>query len=64
MYPLQRRLGGPQGPVRKISPLPGFDPRTVQPAASRNAIQANKQLNIPSSTWLFIELFIEYLIVY
>jgi hypothetical protein len=33
-----RRLGGPQdrsGLVRKISPLPGFDPRTVQPAASR-----------------------------
>ena len=30
-YPLYRRLGGPQGrseQVRKISPLPGFDPRT------------------------------------
>ena len=37
-YPLYRRLGGPQGQsgqVRKISPPPGFDPRTVQPAASR-----------------------------
>ena len=37
-YPLYRRLGGPQGRsgrVRKISPLPGFDPRTVQPVASR-----------------------------
>ena len=37
-YPLYRRLGGPQGrsgPVRKISPPPGFDPRTVQPVASR-----------------------------
>jgi hypothetical protein len=37
-YPLYRRLGGPQsrsGRVRKISPQPGFDPRTVQPAASR-----------------------------
>jgi hypothetical protein len=36
-YPLYRRLGGPQGrpgEVRKISLLPGFDPRTVQPAAS------------------------------
>ena len=32
-YPLYRRLGGPQ--VRKISPSPGFDPRTVQLAASR-----------------------------
>ena len=37
-YPLYRRLGGPQSPsgqVRKISHPPGFDPRTVQPAASR-----------------------------
>jgi hypothetical protein len=32
-YLLYRRLGGPQGQsglVRKISPPPGFDPRTVQ----------------------------------
>ena len=37
-YTLYRRLGGPQGRsghVRKISPQPGFDPRTVQPVASR-----------------------------
>jgi hypothetical protein len=37
-YPLYRRLGGPQGrsgQVRKISPPPGFDPRTVQPIAIR-----------------------------
>jgi hypothetical protein len=37
-YPLYRRLDGPQvrsGQVRKISPPPGFDPRTVQPVASR-----------------------------
>ena len=36
-YPLYRRLGGPQGRprwVQKISPPPGFDPRTVQPIAS------------------------------
>jgi hypothetical protein len=35
-YPLYRRLGGPQGRsvhVRKISPPPRFDPRTVQPVA-------------------------------
>ena len=35
---LYRRLGGPQGPsgeVQKISPPPGFDPRTVQPVATR-----------------------------
>jgi len=38
LYPMCRRLGGPQnrsGQVRKISPPPGFDPRTVQPVASR-----------------------------
>jgi len=37
-HPLYRRLGGPQdrsGRVRKISPPPEFDPRTVQPVASR-----------------------------
>ena len=37
-YSLYRMLGGPQGrsgQLRKISPLPGFDPRTVQPVASR-----------------------------
>ena len=37
-YPLYRRVGGPQGRsgrARKISPPPGFDPRTVQPVASR-----------------------------
>jgi len=37
-YPLYRKLGGPQGrsgQVRKISPPPGFDPRTVQSDASR-----------------------------
>ena len=37
-YTLYRRLGGPQGRsgrVRKISPSPGFDSRTVQLVASR-----------------------------
>jgi len=37
-YPLYRRLGGPQGQsaeVWKILPPPGFNPRTVQPIASR-----------------------------
>jgi hypothetical protein len=36
-FPLYRRLGGSQGRsvrVRKISPPPGFDPRTDQPVAS------------------------------
>ena len=37
-YQLYRRLGGPQGrsgQVRKISPTPEFDPRTVQLVPSR-----------------------------
>jgi hypothetical protein len=37
-YLLCRGLGGPQGLsgwVRKISPPPEFDPRTVQPVANR-----------------------------
>jgi len=37
-YALFRRLGGPQGRsgrVRKISPSPGFEPRTFQPVPSR-----------------------------
>ena len=41
-YPLYRRLGGPQGRserVRKISPPPPrFDPRNVQPVASRYTV--------------------------
>ena len=39
-YPLCRRLSGSKGRsgrVRKISPPPGFDPRTIQPVASRYA---------------------------
>jgi hypothetical protein len=37
-YLMYRRLGGPHGQsgrMRKISHLPGFDPRTFQPVASR-----------------------------
>ena len=37
-YPSYRRLGehqGRSGQVRKISPTPGFDPRTIQPVATR-----------------------------
>jgi hypothetical protein len=36
-YTLYNRLNGPQGlsgQVRKMTPLPGFDPRTVQSVAS------------------------------
>ena len=38
-YSLYRRLSRPQGRSgrgRKISPPPGFDPRDVQPVASRH----------------------------
>ena len=38
-YPLYRRLSGPQdrsGRMRKITPPPGTDPRSVKPVASRN----------------------------
>jgi hypothetical protein len=37
-YPFYRRLGGPQIWYRKVGKIllsPGFDPRTVQPLASR-----------------------------
>jgi hypothetical protein len=42
LYP-QERPGthGRSGRVRKISPLPGFDPGTVQPEASRYTDWAN-----------------------
>ena len=42
-YPLYKKLGGPQGrsgQVRKISPPPRFDPRTVQPVDSRYTVYA------------------------
>ena len=43
-YLFYRRQGGPQdrsGRVRKVSPPPGFDPRNVQPVASRYPDWAN-----------------------
>jgi len=59
-YPSYRRLGGPQGRsgrVRKISPPPGFDPRTVLPVESLctdYAIQApygKRPLGISRCLW-------------
>jgi hypothetical protein len=47
-YPLYRRLGGPQGwsgKVRKISPPPGFDARTVHPVASRHTDYVTRPTN-------------------
>jgi hypothetical protein len=58
-YPLCRRLGGLQGRsgrVRKISPPKGFDPRTVQPMASR---YINRATPGPVQTGLK-QLFIEF----
>jgi hypothetical protein len=52
-YTLYRRLGGPQGrsgQMRKISPPPGFDPRTVQPVASRYTDYATRPTNISLNT--------------
>jgi hypothetical protein len=48
-YPLQRRLGGPQGRygrVQKISPLPDFDPQTVYSVASRYTGSRTKKAGI------------------
>ena len=44
-YPLYRWLGGPKGrsgQVRKISPSPGFDPRSVQPVDSHYTYWATR----------------------
>ena len=56
-YPLYRRLGGPQGQsgqVRKILPPPGFDTRTVQPAASRYMAYAMPDHISMTVTWTMI----------
>jgi hypothetical protein len=64
-YPLRMRLGGPQGRsgrVRKISPPPAFDPRTVQPVTSRctdyaipaHPLTGNTQLFLVTSIYIYI----------
>jgi len=47
-YPLYRRLGGPQGWSGQVRKTQGFDPRTVQPVASRYTDYATRttELNI------------------
>ena len=61
-YLLYRRPGGPQGRagrVRKISPPPGFDPRTIQPVASRYtdwATPARQKYNTVINTWFYVTL--------
>jgi hypothetical protein len=55
-YPSYRKLGGHHsrcGRVRKISPPPGFDSRTVQPVASRYT-----HCDIPThiALWLYLNI--------
>ena len=48
-YPLYRTVGGPQGRsglMLKISPPPGFDPRTVHPVASRGTDRATPAYHV------------------
>ena len=57
-YPLYTTLGGPQGrcgQVRKISPLPRFDSRTVEPVASRYTDWA-----IPDPSHLYLGIFFRF----
>ena len=52
-YPFYMSLGGPQGRsgrARKISPPPGFEPRTVQPVASRYTDYATRPTNFTGIT--------------
>jgi hypothetical protein len=55
-YPLYGRLGGHQGRsgrARNTSPQPGFDPRTVQPVASRYADKLNPLILWPRLCLLY-----------
>jgi hypothetical protein len=45
---------GWSGQVRKISPPPGFDPRTIQPVASRYTDYGTRPLIIGKWKWLFM----------
>jgi len=57
-YPFYRRLGGPQGrseQVRKISAPPGFDPRTIQPVASRYTDYATRPTYLQKEAPYFSE---------
>ena len=59
-YPLYRRLGGPQGRsgrMRKISLPPEFDPRTLQPVASR-CTGSHKMYKIHVYLYIYIYIYI------
>jgi hypothetical protein len=54
-YPLYRRLAGPQdqsGRVPKISPPPGFDPRTILPVVSRYTDWATRPTHIRDTGYI------------
>ena len=56
-YPLYRRLGRPQGRsgrVQKISPLLGFNPRTIQPIVSCYTDCAIQAHHVPQDVCCFL----------
>ena len=56
-YPLYRRLGGPQGhsgQVREISAPPEFDPRTLQPIASRYTDYDTRPIVVLTGSGIFV----------
>jgi len=62
-YPLYRKLGGPKsrsGQVRKISPPPGFNPRTVEPVASRCTDWASVDSSFAFVSVVFLFCFCQY----
>ena len=65
-YPLYRRLGGPHGrsggQVRKISPPPGFDPRSVKPLASRYTDYATRPTIKPKGNVCILYSYISFVI--
>ena len=53
-YPLYRSVPqGRSGQARKTSPPPGFDPRTVQPVASRYTDYTTRPTPIASNQYIF-----------
>jgi hypothetical protein len=63
-YPLYRRLGGPDGrsgQLRKMSPLSGFDSRTVQPVASRYTDYPTRPTNQIHTVYIIPPYFIKVL---
>jgi len=56
-YPSLKRLGGHQGwsgPAWKLSPPPRFDPRTVQPIASRHTYPLYAYPCMPGCLYVYV----------